>query len=130
MSKWRIMNGSKPAGKPGGRLVWITGASYGLGREVALQLARRGDRVAVSARSIDKLNALAAEAPEGRILPYELAIRLARLERAGLVLVIGLLFLIPFGLAQFGIHFPITEWVILAPVEYLARGILTVSGVI
>ncbi|MFN3461916.1 MAG: site-2 protease family protein, partial [Oceanibaculum sp.] len=64
------------------------------------------------------------------ILPYELAIRLARLERAGLVLVIGLLFLIPFGLAQFGIHFPITEWVILAPVEYLARGILTVSGVI
>ena len=72
MSKWRIMNGSKPAGKPGGRLVWITGASYGLGREVALQLARRGDRVAVSARSIDKLNALAAEAPEGRILPYEL----------------------------------------------------------
>jgi len=72
MSKWRIMNGSKPAGKPGGRLVWITGASYGLGREVALQLARRGDRVAVSARSMDKLRALAGEAPEGRILPYAL----------------------------------------------------------
>jgi short-subunit dehydrogenase len=58
--------------KPGGRLVWITGASYGLGREVALQLAARGDRVAVSARSADKLKALAGEAPEGCILPYEL----------------------------------------------------------
>ena len=55
-----------------GRLVWITGASYGLGRMVALQLARRGDRVAVSARSIDKLKALAGEAPEGSIQPYAL----------------------------------------------------------
>lgn len=62
------MNNAKPAG----RLIWITGASYGLGREVALQLARRGDRVAVSARSADKLKELAGEAPEGRILPYEL----------------------------------------------------------
>ena len=58
--------------KPGGRLVWITGASYGLGRMVALKLAARGDRVAVSARSADKLKALAGEAPEGCILPYEL----------------------------------------------------------
>ncbi|RKQ73289.1 SDR family NAD(P)-dependent oxidoreductase [Oceanibaculum indicum] len=58
--------------KPDSRLVWITGASYGLGREVALQLARRGDRVAVSARSADKLKGLAGEVPEGLILPYEL----------------------------------------------------------
>lgn len=58
--------------KPGGRLVWITGASYGLGRMVALKLAARGDRVAVSARSADKLKALAGEAPDGRILPYAL----------------------------------------------------------
>jgi short-subunit dehydrogenase len=66
------MNGSKAGSNPGGRLVWITGASYGLGRTVALQLAARGDRVAVSARSLDKLQALAAEAPAGRILPYAL----------------------------------------------------------
>lgn len=66
------MNSGKAGTRSGGRLVWITGASYGLGHEVALQLARRGDRVAVSARSIDKLKGLAGEAPEGSILPYEL----------------------------------------------------------
>lgn len=56
------------------RLVWLTGGSEGIGRAVALELARRGDRVAVSARSADKLQALATEAPESRILPYPLDI--------------------------------------------------------
>jgi len=37
------------------KLVWITGASTGIGREVALQLAARGVTVAVSARSAEKL---------------------------------------------------------------------------
>jgi short-subunit dehydrogenase len=41
--------------------VWVTGASTGIGREIAVQLARRGCRVAASARSVDKLEALAAE---------------------------------------------------------------------
>jgi short-subunit dehydrogenase len=52
------------------RAVWITGASSGIGRELALQLARRGDRVAVSARRAGELQKLAAEAAAGRILPY------------------------------------------------------------
>ncbi len=34
---------------------WITGASSGIGRELALQLAAAGTKVAVSARSADKL---------------------------------------------------------------------------
>lgn len=38
------------------KLVWITGASTGIGREVALQLAARGVSVAVSARSAEKLS--------------------------------------------------------------------------
>lgn len=37
------------------KLVWITGASTGIGRDVARQLAARGVTVAVSARSADKL---------------------------------------------------------------------------
>ncbi len=37
---------------------WITGASTGIGREVALILARGGVRVAVSARSTEKLDEL------------------------------------------------------------------------
>ena len=41
------------------KLVWITGASTGIGREVALQLAARGVVVAVSARSAEKLEGMA-----------------------------------------------------------------------
>ncbi|MGR8919720.1 MAG: SDR family NAD(P)-dependent oxidoreductase, partial [Gammaproteobacteria bacterium] len=47
---------------------WVVGASTGIGRELALALADGGWRVAVSARSADKLEALAAERPD-QILP-------------------------------------------------------------
>jgi NAD(P)-dependent dehydrogenase (short-subunit alcohol dehydrogenase family) len=40
------------------RTVWITGASTGIGREIAIQLAAAGVKVAVSARSADKLTGL------------------------------------------------------------------------
>lgn len=43
------------------KIVWITGASSGIGRDVALQLARAGVRVAASARSAEALAKLAAE---------------------------------------------------------------------
>lgn len=42
------------------RVVWITGASTGIGRQLALDLARRGATVAISARSADKLAEVAA----------------------------------------------------------------------
>jgi NAD(P)-dependent dehydrogenase (short-subunit alcohol dehydrogenase family) len=45
------------------RTAWITGGSTGIGREVALQLAAQGVRVAISARSADTLKAVAAEHP-------------------------------------------------------------------
>jgi short-subunit dehydrogenase len=40
---------------------WVTGASSGIGMELALRLARDGVKVAVSARSTDALDALARE---------------------------------------------------------------------
>ena len=45
------------------RLVWITGASTGIGAEVAKQLAAQGVKVAISARGVDSLNAVASGQP-------------------------------------------------------------------
>jgi len=53
-----------------GNLAWITGASSGIGRALALALAAEGWTVAVSSRSADRLAALAAEAPAGRVHPF------------------------------------------------------------
>ncbi len=57
--------------------VWITGASSGIGAELALQLARRGLTVAASARSADKLAALAGREPRIRPYPVDVTDRLA-----------------------------------------------------
>lgn len=40
------------------QIVWITGASSGIGRELALEFARQGATVAISARRMDLLNLL------------------------------------------------------------------------
>ncbi|MEW5964685.1 MAG: SDR family NAD(P)-dependent oxidoreductase [Pseudomonadota bacterium] len=52
------------------RTAWITGASSGIGRQVAIDLARAGVHVAASARSADKLSELAAT--EAGITAYPL----------------------------------------------------------
>lgn len=49
------------SGAASGRLAWITGASTGIGRALALRLAREGWRIAASARNPETLQALAAE---------------------------------------------------------------------
>jgi len=58
------------------KTAWITGASSGIGRELALTLARQGVAVAASARSRDALESLAAaaggDAGSARILPTPL----------------------------------------------------------
>jgi len=46
------------------KLVWITGASSGIGAALAQEMVGRGYRVAITARSIDKLDAV-AEGLEG-----------------------------------------------------------------
>ncbi len=54
-------------------MTWlITGASRGLGRHLALTLARRGQAVIAVARDRTRLQALAAEAPPGMIKPLQL----------------------------------------------------------
>lgn len=71
--------------------VWITGASSGIGRALALRMAKGGYRVAASARREAELKALAEEAARegGEIIPFpldttkpgEVTAGVARIER-------------------------------------------------
>ncbi len=59
-----------------GRVALVTGASQGIGRACALQLAQSGAHIALAARSLDKLEAVAAEitAAGGIAAPFALDI--------------------------------------------------------
>ena len=54
------------------KIVWITGASSGIGAETAMQMARNGYHVAATARSQDKLEALVekSKSMKGSITAY------------------------------------------------------------
>lgn len=54
-----------------GRVVWLVGASSGIGRSVASLLHRAGARVIVSARQADLLNDFAAQHPGALPLPLD-----------------------------------------------------------
>ena len=60
-----------------GKTAWVTGASRGLGRAIARQLAGQGCRVALIARDSEALRALAAElgGSASRAFPADLADR-------------------------------------------------------
>ncbi|WP_027892463.1 SDR family oxidoreductase [Calidithermus chliarophilus] len=65
-----------------GKVALVTGASEGIGKEIARQLVAQGVRVGMLARSRDRLEAAAAEFGEGALaLPGDVT-RLADLEQA------------------------------------------------
>ncbi|MGZ9076039.1 MAG: SDR family NAD(P)-dependent oxidoreductase [Burkholderiaceae bacterium] len=54
-----------------GQRVWIIGASYGIGAELGRELIKLGARVALSARSVDLLNQIAANT-EAIVAPLDI----------------------------------------------------------
>lgn len=56
-----------------GRVVWITGASSGIGEGLARELGRAGARLILSARNVERLEQIAAELPDCKVLPLDLA---------------------------------------------------------
>jgi NAD(P)-dependent dehydrogenase (short-subunit alcohol dehydrogenase family) len=57
---------------PENGIAWITGASTGIGRQLSIDLAKAGYTVAATARSVDKLDALAVETAgvKGKIVGF------------------------------------------------------------
>jgi short-subunit dehydrogenase len=55
------------------KVVWITGASSGIGKELSLQMAKAGAKVVLSARTKEKLEEVAKSCPNSLVLPLDLA---------------------------------------------------------
>ena len=62
------------------------------------------------------------------LLPGPLAAPLARLERFGLFLILGVLFVLPWLGAELGLDLYVLPWLVGAPVEFLFRAIVGAVG--
>ena len=66
------------------KVVFITGASGGIGRACAVAFFGAGARVVATARSFDKLETLARELDESRVLPIRLDVTVAAQRAAAI----------------------------------------------
>jgi NAD(P)-dependent dehydrogenase (short-subunit alcohol dehydrogenase family) len=92
------------------QVVWITGAGKGIGRALALAMARGGAAVAASARTAADLESLAAEAgvAGGRIVPFALDVTDAAATAAVVAAVDRQLGPIGQAVLNAGTHLPVT----------------------
>ncbi len=63
------------------------------------------------------------------LLPPVLGMRLARLERAGMFILLGAIFLLPYLGERIGVDLNIFWWLVGRPAEYLMNGVLTAFGI-
>lgn len=63
------------------------------------------------------------------LLPPALALPLARLERFGLMIIIGIMFLVPLVARQFGLHFDPFASIVIGPVNYLVQIVAIAAGI-
>lgn len=59
-----------------GKVVWITGASSGIGKQLAIELAKHNVKLCISARSLTRLNAVKEEClkQSKRLLPNDILV--------------------------------------------------------
>ena len=62
------------------------------------------------------------------LLPLTLGAKLARLERLGFVIILAVLFVLPFLSGQFGVDMNLFKWLVIDPAQYLLRVILFSVG--
>ena len=110
---------------------WITGASSGIGRGLALRLAREGRVVAASARRAGELAALAAEASglPGRIVPLPLDVTDAAACRAAVARIERELGPLALVVLNAGSHRPVAA-ASLDPADFRALVELNVMGTV
>lgn len=91
---WATMFGHEPEKKLKGLVVWVTGASSGIGEELAYQLARCGSRLILSARRENELNRVKQQCLECSnlrdedilVLPLDLLERTSHAEKTKAVI--------------------------------------------
>lgn len=63
------------------------------------------------------------------ILPPPLALKLARLERYGLVIILGLVFVLPAVGNAVGFNLDVFQWLVIVPASHISEAILALVGV-
>lgn len=64
------------------------------------------------------------------LLPHSLAVPLARLERYGLIIIVGLVFVLPMIGRQFGLDLNVFYWLIWRPVQWILPSFWALSEII